>query len=438
MKRRLALLLAAAMLLTSAVAGLSSCNGDGGSNKKGHVYYLNFKPEVDKQWQELAAKYTEKTGVQVDVETAADTQYEQKLLTTIGKDDAPTLFQIKGAAGLATWDEYCYDLTDSEPIKQLSSDAFALKNGEGKVKGLGYVSECFGIIVRKDLLEKAGYKVEDITNFESLKKVAEDITARKEELGFSAFTTPALGKGNGWRLSNHLSNMPLYYEFKDDGLSAANPPASIKGTYLDYYRQMIDLYFNNATVEPSVATGTTVDDARAEFMDGKAVFFQNGDWEYANITKDNALSNDQLAMIPMYIGVAGEENNGLCAGTEAYWAVNGDANEEDIQATLDFMTWLMTDDEATTALADEMGFACTFKSAKTPQNYLDKFNNDYAVAGKTVITWAFTAQPSENYQLELQGALQGYAIKMDDDSWAAVKNAFVDGWATEYAAAHEE
>ena len=440
MKRRIALLLASAMLLTSAVAGLTSCSDDeggSGSGKKGHVYYLNFKPEVDKQWQELAAKYTEETGVQVDVVTAADNKYMEKLTTEIAKEDAPTLFQISGVADLATWDEYCYDLTGSDPINELSSTAYALKNSEGKIKGLGYVSECFGIIVRKDLLEKAGHTLDEIKNFETLKAVAEDITARKEELGFSAFTTPSLGTGNTWRLTNHLSNIPLFYEFKADGLSADNPPATIKGTYLDQYRQMIDLYLNNATVEPSVATGTTVDDARAEFIDGKAVFFQNGDWEYGNITKDGKVTNDQLAMIPMYIGVEGEENQGICAGTQAYWAVNGDAAEEDIQATLDFMKWLMTSDTATTALADEMGFSCTFKSAKTPQNYLDKFNNDYAVAGKEVVTWAFTAQPSENYQLELGSALSSYAVKMDDASWGAVKAAFVDNWATEYAAAHE-
>ena len=173
MKRRIALLLASAMLLTSAVAGLTSCSDDeggSGSGKKGHVYYLNFKPEVDKQWQELAAKYTEETGVQVDVVTAADNKYMEKLTTEIAKEDAPTLFQISGVADLATWDEYCYDLTGSDPINELSSTAYALKNSEGKIKGLGYVSECFGIIVRKDLLEKAGHTVDEINSFETLKR----------------------------------------------------------------------------------------------------------------------------------------------------------------------------------------------------------------------------------------------------------------------------
>ena len=35
----------------------------------GTVYYLNFKPEQADQWKELAEKYTEETGVQVDVVT---------------------------------------------------------------------------------------------------------------------------------------------------------------------------------------------------------------------------------------------------------------------------------------------------------------------------------------------------------------------------------
>ncbi len=442
MKRRIALVLASAMLLTSAVAGLTACkdeNGDGGNAKKGHVYYLNFKPEVDKQWQELAAKYTEKNGVQVDVVTAADSKYQEKLQTEMGKEDAPTLFQIGGVGDLEQWDEYLYDLTGTDPYNELSSNTMVLKNADGQVKGMAYVAESFGIIVRKDLLEQSGHTLEEITNFETLKAVAEDITARKDELGFSAFTTAALGSGNGWRLSNHLSNIPLYYEFKDDGLTADNPPASIKGTYLDQYRQMVDLYLNNATVEPSVATGNTVDEARAEFVEGKAVFFQNGNWEYNLVTKEKGdLKDEQLAMIPIYIGAPGEENQGICSGTEAFWAVNGDVDEADIKATLDFMTWLMTDEEATTTLATDMGFACPFKKAKTPPNYLDKFNVESMAAGKDVCTWAFAAQPSANYQNELQSALSGYAAKMDDASWEAVKAAFVDNWAAEYAAAHEE
>ena len=103
MKRRLALVLASAMLLTSAVAGLASCKSGGNNGNadasKGHVYYLQFKPEQDQQWQDLAKLYTEKTGVQVDVLTAAEGTYETTLASEIAKTDAPTLFQVNGPVG---------------------------------------------------------------------------------------------------------------------------------------------------------------------------------------------------------------------------------------------------------------------------------------------------------------------------------------------------
>ena len=81
---------------------------------EGKVYYLNFKPEQADQWVELAKQYTEETGVQVDVQTAASNTYEQTLKSEMAKNEAPTLFQVNGPVGLATWKDYCADLKDTE------------------------------------------------------------------------------------------------------------------------------------------------------------------------------------------------------------------------------------------------------------------------------------------------------------------------------------
>ena len=59
----------------------------------GSVYYLNFKPEADAAWQELAKKYTELTGVPVKVVTAASGDYQTTLTSEMDKSEAPTLFQ---------------------------------------------------------------------------------------------------------------------------------------------------------------------------------------------------------------------------------------------------------------------------------------------------------------------------------------------------------
>ncbi len=81
---------AAATTTEAADTGAAKTDAAGGS-----VYYLNFKPEQDQAWQDLAATYTEQTGVPVTVITAADGTYEQTLKSEIAKTEAPTLFQVK-------------------------------------------------------------------------------------------------------------------------------------------------------------------------------------------------------------------------------------------------------------------------------------------------------------------------------------------------------
>lgn len=422
MKKIIAFALAACLCLALAVS----------ASADGSVYYLNFKPEQDAQWQELAKLYTEQTGVPVTVVTAASGNYETTLMSEIEKSDPPTLFQVNGPVGLANWKDYCYDLKDADITKHLTSDSFALKEGD-TVYGVAYVIETYGLIANTKLLEKAGYKASDITNFETLKKVADDIHSRAAELGFDAFSSAGLEASSSWRFSGHLANMPLFYEFRDDNVTSQ--PASIKGTYLDAFKNVWDLYTTDSATTGAALTTATGDTSEAEFGQGKAVFYQNGSWEYANLVTDTdkgfLMNADDLAMIPIYCGVEGEEKSGLCCGTENCWAVNKNAKEEDIQATLDFMKWVVTSDEGTTMLAEQFG-PCPFKNAKTPENVFFADANAYTAAGNYIVTWAFNWTPAvDDWRAGVVDALTQYTV--NGGSWDNVKTAFVDGWATQYA-----
>ena len=432
MKKFVAMLLALVMALSLVACGEkkgdANTEGDGASAATGKVYYLNFKPEQDQAWQDLAKAYTEETGVPVTVLTAASGTYEEKLTSEIAKTDAPTLFQVNGPVGLASWKDYCYDLKDSQVYGELTSDSFALKDGDA-VAGIGYVIESYGLIVNKTLLAKAGYTVEDIQSFADLKKVAEDITARKDELGFAAFSSAGMDGSSDWRFKTHLANLPIYFEYQADGINSTD---AIKGTYLDNYKNIFDLYINNSTCAPADLSGKTGDDSRNEFLAGKAVFFQNGSWEYNNLVGEGKpFTDDDLTMMPIYIGVGDEANQGLCTGTENYWCVNKDAAPEDIQATLDFMYWCVTSDKGTQALANDMGFVIPFKKAAESPNLFVKVDKELTAAGKTPVSWNFTTMPSEQWKNDVGSALTAYAAGTGD--WKAVKTAFVDGWAKEVA-----
>ena len=410
---------------TESKAESTAASTEATTDAAGKVYYLNFKPEQDEAWQNLAKKYTEETGVPVTVVTAASGQYETTLMSEMAKSDAPTLFQVNGPVGLANWKDYCYDLSGTKIAGDLTSDTYALKDGD-QMLGIGYVIESYGLITNKTLLEKAGYSVDDIKSFDDLKKVAEDITARKDELGFSAFTSAGMDGSSDWRYKTHLANLPIYFEYQEDGIDNTD---AIKGTYLDNYKNIFDLYINNSTCDPKDLAGKTGTDSENEFLNGEAVFFQNGSWEYPALSAK--YSDDQMAMIPIYIGVGDEANQGLCTGTENYWCVNKDASEEDIQATLDFLYWCVTSDKGTEAMANEMGFVIPFKGALESNNLFVKQDKAMTAEGKTPVSWNFPTMPSEEWKNGVGSALTAYAAGTGD--WDAVKTAFVDGWASEYA-----
>ena len=407
----------------------------------GKVYYLNFKPEQADDWTALAEVYTQETGVPVTVQTAASGTYEQTLKSEMAKSEAPTLFQVNGPVGLASWKDYCYDLSGSALYEQVKSDDFVLKDGDA-VQGIAYVIETYGIIYNKTLLDEYCQmdgaviaSADEITSFDKLKAVADDIQAKKDDLGvMGAFTSAGMDSSSDWRFKTHLANLPIYYEYKDKGIGSTD---AIEGTYLDNYKAVWDMYITDSTVAPTLISSSTGDDATAEFAMGDAVFYQNGTWAYSEVTQDG-LTDEDLGMLPIYIGVSGEENQGLCTGSENYWCVNKNASEADIQATLDFLEWCVTSDAGRDSIANTMGFLTPFKSfddGYTPANPLIDIADQYVKDGKTPVSWNFASIPSEAWKDGVGVALTEYAQGTGD--WDAVVSAFVDGWATEYQAANQ-
>lgn len=421
-------------------AEASSKEADKGDASGGKVYYLNFKPEQAEQWVELAKQYTEETGVKVDVQTAASNTYEQTLKSEMAKSEAPTLFQVNGPVGLATWKDYCADLSNTEIYKQLQSDDYALKEGD-EVKGIAYVIETYGIIYNKKLLNdyfaadwSSIKSLDELNNFAALKTAADEIQAHKEDLGvLGAFTSAGMDSSSDWRFKTHLANLPIYYEYKADGITSTD---AIKGTYLDNFKNIWDLYLADETCAPTEIGAKTGTDASSEFALGEAVFYQNGTWAYNDI-KDNEVADEDLGMLPIYIGAEGEEEQGLCTGSENYWCINQKASAEDQKATEDFLAWVITSDQGRDMLANQMGFVTPFKTFADylPKNPLVLANEAYTEAGKTPVSWNFTTMPSEEWKNQLGNAMLEYA--QGTGKWDAVKSAFVDNWKTEYDLAHQ-
>ncbi|MCI8330278.1 MAG: ABC transporter substrate-binding protein [Oscillibacter sp.] len=438
-KRLLALLLCAVMALSLAAcgggdnppadSGSASGSGDGsgdsGSAASGRVYWLNFKPESDGVLQEIAQTYTEKTGVPVQVVTAASGTYNPTLISEMDKSTPPTLFVIGNQNGVKDWKDYAMDLSGTAIANELNTDAYNLYDETGKLVSIGYCYECYGIIVNPDLVKAAGHSMDEIKNFDGLKAVVEDIHARAGELGFDAFTSCDMDGSSSWRFTGHMANLEYYYE--QEGQTWTECPATITGKYLDNFKNLYDLCINNSLTSPKeLATGGH--DASEEFRSGKAAFQIQGSWEYEGL-KDQV---PNATMIPYYCGVPGEEKAGLNCGTENCWAINAKVSAEDQQATMDFMVWCVTDPDASRKLVDTFG-VMPYKQAAESTNGFLAAADAYTADGCYVMNWATNFQPNvDDYRAALVAALNQYNADQSAANWEQVRTAFVDGWAVQY------
>ncbi|WP_092923313.1 ABC transporter substrate-binding protein [Romboutsia hominis] len=430
-----------AVLTTAALTGCSSSSDDSTAKEDGKrsVYYLNFKPESESQWKKIAEDYEKETGVKVKVVTAASGTYEQTLKSEIAKKDAPTLFQINGPVGYESWKEYCADLKDTNLYSKLLNQDMAIKDGDG-VYGIPYVEEGYGIIYNQEIMDKyfaldgaKAKSIDEINNFTKLKEVSEDMQSKKDQLGIDGvFASTSLTPGEDWRWQTHLANLPVYYEYKDKGVSNLD---KIDFTYSDNFKNIFDLYINNSTCEPALLGSKTVSDSMAEFALGKAAMVQNGNWGWSQIAEveGNTVKAENVKFMPIYTGIEGEEKQGLCIGTENFFSINSKASEADQKASIEFVEWLFTSDTGKNHVTNELGFIApfnTFKDSETPQDPLAKEVLRY-LGNKDLynVDWNFTSFPSQTFKDDFGAALLEYCN--GNMKWEDVKKLVVEEWASE-------
>lgn len=430
----------------------TACNRSDNQNPTGQsnegtatVRFLNFKPEVANVYSEIAKAYKNETGNTLIVETAASGNYEQTLTAKMGTNEAPTLFQINGPKGYANWKDYCADLSDSELYKHLTDKSLAVMS-DGKVYGIPYVVEGYGIIYNKEITDKyfalknkaTDYKsMDEIKSFDALKAVVEDMQKNADALGIKGvFASTSLKTGEDWRWQTHLANIPVYYEFEDKNADlTSDETKTIEFKYADNFKKIFDLYIDNSVTDKKKLGSKIVDESMAEFALGQCAMVQNGNWAWGQIddVKGNVVDSEDVKYLPIYMGLEGEENQGLCIGTENFFAVNAKASDAEQKAAEDFMYWLFSSETGKDFVTDELELIApfdTFTEDERPddplaQEVIKWMNN----ADVTTIPWNFTVFPSATFKADFGAALLQYA--QGTKSWDEVKNLFVDRWKSE-------
>lgn len=448
MKKILSILMAIMMIIT-AFAGCNRNENQGttpqNNDGKTTIRFLNFKPEVATVYDEIAKSYNKETGNTLVVETAASGNYEQTLAAKMGTNEAPTLFQINGPKGYANWKDYCADLTNTELYKHLTDKSLAV-TVNGKVYGIPYVVEGYGIIYNKEITDKyfalndksTEFKsMDEIKNFNSLKALVEDMQKNSDKLGIKGvFAATSLKTGEDWRWQTHLANIPVYYEFNENNVDlSGDATKTINFKYSDNFKNIFDLYINNSTTDKKVLGSKIVDESMAEFALGQCAMVQNGNWAWAQINSvdNNTVKAENIKYLPIYMGVDGEEKQGLCIGTENFFAINSKASEQEQKAAADFMYWLFSSETGKKYVNEQLEFIApfdTFTDEERPEDPLAqeviKWMNNAEV---TTIPWNFTVFPSQTFKEDFGASLLQYA--QGSKNWEQVKEDFTKSWKSE-------
>lgn len=440
MKRWLCALAALVML-----ASLTAC---GQKTDTLTVRYLNFKPEIAAKYEELARIYEEETGVKVVVETAANNTYEQTLTAKMATSDAPTLFQINGPRGYAAWKSYCADLSDTQLYQHLTDKSLALTDGD-KVVGIPYVVEGYGIIYNRAIMDKyfaltdrqqQVNSVDEINNFDRLRTVVEDMQKHRDAIGIKGvFASTSLKSGEDWRWQTHLVNIPVYYEFADGKIDLTGDDVrTLQMKYADNLKNIFDLYTDNSVTDKKLLGSKTVSDSMAEFALGQCAMVQNGNWAWDQIddVAGNTVDEEDVKYLPIYTGIEGEETQGLCIGTENYYAINSKATEEEQKAAADFIYWLYSSDTGKEYVTDEFGFIPPFDTFEEDEQPDDPLASEVLRYMKntdvTTIPWNFTLFPSSKWKEDFGASLLSYV--QGSKKFEDVITDAANSWKTEYDA----
>lgn len=445
-KKLLSVVLSLAMISTL----MAGCGSKDKASNNNEIYFLNFKPEIAETYKAIAKDYEAETGVKVKVVTAASGTYETTLKSEIAKSDAPTIFQINGPVGYDSWKDYCANLSSSKLYSYLSDKSLAIKSGDG-IYGIPYVVEGYGIIYNEAIMKKyfelsdkavSIKSTSEINNYEILKKVVEDMTAKKDKLGIKGvFASTSLGAGEQWRWQTHLANLPFYYEFKDNKnfdntILAGLDSKEIKFSYAENYKNIFDLYINNSATDKPLLGSKSVSDSMAEFALGNVAMVQNGNWAWSQIkdVSGNTVQENDIKYLPIYTGIKGEEKQGLCIGTENYFAINSKVSKEKQDASVAFLEWLFSSEKGKQYITKDLGFIApfnTFTDAEKPADPLAREVSSWMQKDVTSVPWTFAAFPSEDFKNRFGDALLEYA--QGNKPWADVTTTVKENWASEKA-----
>ncbi len=403
--------IAMATLVAAAFAATPVLAADG-------ITIFNSKMEIQSQLEEMAEKYSEEKGVNVEVYYSSDTvaahmstRYASNEPYTISMVDAKDIYSLAPDHGV--------DLSDEDWVKD-TTQAIAI---DGKVYGFPVCVEARGIIYNKTAIEDTlgeEFKPEDYATYDAFAELL-------EKLKENGMETPTGVMKEDWSLGAHY--LQQVYEMRDDveGEIAALHEGKadlINDKRFNSLMDTFDLLKENNYAKDS-AISAVREDTEMYLADGDIAFMFGGNWDWSVLAEYEPQGEMGMMPVPQNDD---EYNNKLVGGGSKYFFIdNSDqTSEEQVQLAKDFLNWLVYDEEGQDFLVNTCALVPAFTNIELEvSDPLGVSVKSFADSGNLVADYRYApddhyAKNGASFQKYLAGEIDRAELATEiEDYWKA-------------------
>lgn len=371
-KSTLAITLAAAMAATAVPAM---------ADDKVSITIFNSKMEIQSQFEEMAEKYAEDNGINIEVYYSNDT-VAAHLATKYSSGDPYTLAMVDAKDVYSLAKDHAIDMSDQEWVKN-TNYAIGI---DDQINGFPMCVEARGLIYNADAIEAITgetFNPEDYKTLDSFKELI-------EQLKEGGMETPTGIMKEDWSLGGHFlsqvsEEQPDVEEFitklHEGEADLINNEKF--NSLMDFFDVMKE---NNYAKDSAIAAEREVTEMM--LAEGEIAFMYGGNWDWSVINAYDYTEN--MGMMPIPQNTDDGTNEKLVGGGSKYFMIDSSdtTTDEQRQAALDFLEWLADSEEGQKFITEDCALVPAFS------------NNENEVAdplGKSVKKYADEGAMIDNY-----------------------------------------
>jgi raffinose/stachyose/melibiose transport system substrate-binding protein len=394
-KKILALVMAVAMMGTLVACG----GGSSSSSNSTKITIFNSKSEIQSQFEEMAEKYSEEKGVDVEVYYSSDT-VSAHLATKYSSNDPYTISMVDAKDVYSLASDHAIDLSDQDWV---SNTDYAI-TVDDKVVGFPVCIEARGLMYNADAIEKITGETFDPSKYETL----DAFEGLLKQLVAGGMEAPTGIMKEDWSLGAHY--LQEVYEEQDDVDAFVQSLYDGKANLAknDKFNSLMDTFdvlmkYNYAASSPVAAERET---SEQKLASGEIAFMFGGNWDWSLLSDYDA--SDNMGMMPVPQNTDDGTNEKLVGGGSKYFFIDSSDNTSDEQreAAKDFLNWLVNDEEGNSFLTSDCALVPAFNNIDA--SGLDPLSlsvKEYADNGALVPNYDY--DPDDHYS-QVGASMQKY------------------------------